>query len=94
MTYTPKPIDASSIILPRELQALIEQLAENVHDTWAAQRIAEGWTPGPRRDDALKMHPCLVPYADLPESEKQYDRNTAMQTLAAVLVLGYEIRKK
>ncbi len=94
MAYIPKPIDSSALVLPPELLALTERLARNTHDVWAAQRFKEGWTFGPKRNDELKKHPCLVPYAELPESEKQYDRNTAMQTLAAVLALGYEIRRK
>ena len=94
MTYRPKPIDTRHITLPDELEALTERLAENAHDNWAAQRLAEGWTWGERRDDAEKKHPCLVPYADLPESEKAYDRRTAMETLKAILALGFEIRRK
>jgi len=94
MAYNPKPIDSSVVVLPSELLALTERLAENTHDVWAVQRLSEGWTWGPTRDDRLKKHPCLVPYGDLPEGEKQYDRITAMQTLTAVLALGYEIRKK
>ena len=71
---------------------MTEKLAESTHDHWAAQRLAEGWTYGEQRDDAAKTHPCLIPYKDLPESEKQYDRTTAMETLKAILALGYEIR--
>ena len=42
--YNPKPVDTSDISLPEELLALTERIAENVHDVWAAGRIAEGWT--------------------------------------------------
>jgi ryanodine receptor 2 len=94
MSYSPKPIDTTSVNLPPELQELTERLAENAHDLWAVQRMKDGWTYGGKRDDGAKKHPCLVPYADLPDSEKRYDRIAAMQTLAAVLKLGYEIRKK
>jgi hypothetical protein len=45
------------------------------------------------RDDANKKHPCLVPYADLPESEKEYDRKTSAETIKAVMALGYVISK-
>lgn len=93
MTYTPKPIETSAITLPDDLLELTERLAESTHAHWAAQRMAEGWTYGKARDDAAKKHPDLVPYADLSDSEKQYDRTTAMETLKAVLALGYEIRK-
>jgi ryanodine receptor 2 len=93
MTYQPRPIDTTAVNLPHELLKLTECLAENTHDHWARQRLADGWTHGPKRDDPSKQHPCLVPYADLPESEKQYDRITAMETLKAILSLGYRIVK-
>jgi len=92
-TYTPRPIDTTQIVLPTDVVGLTEKLAENAHDVWAAQRIAQGWTCGPRRDDERKQHPCLVPYVDLPEAEKEYDRATAMQTLKLILSLGYSISK-
>lgn len=91
--YRPNPKNVEDVALPEELTALTEAIAENVHEVWAASRIAEGWTYGPQRDDAAKQTPCLVPYADLPEAEKAYDRNTAMQTLKLIVSLGYDIRK-
>ncbi|MHB9024761.1 MAG: RyR domain-containing protein [Armatimonadota bacterium] len=93
MPYIPRPIDTSAIQLPADLQKLVEQLAESVHDTWAAQRLAEGWTYGPRRDDAAKTNPDLVPYGDLTDVERSYDRNTVTATLKAILALGYRIEK-
>lgn len=92
--YQPNPKNLDDIVLPEELVSLTEQIAENVHEVWAASRVAEGWTYGPLRDDEKKQTPCLVPYADLPEEEKAYDRNTAMQTLKLIVALGYDIRKK
>ena len=71
--YKPKPIDTSSAALPAELLALTEQMAEHVHDVWAAGRIAEGWTYGKIKNVEKKETPQLVPYAKLPEEEKQYD---------------------
>ena len=91
--YQPKPVDTQHVQLPEELLELTEKIAENVHEVWAASRVAEGWTYGPVRDDARKQTPCLVPYADLTEEEKAYDRNTAMQTLKLIVSLGYDIRK-
>lgn len=87
--YQPKPIDTSAITLTPELLALREHLAENAHDVWAAQRIHSGWTYGETRNDDQKTHPDLIPYDQLPESEKEYDRQTAMETLKAILALGY-----
>lgn len=91
--YVPKPLDTSGVALPPSLAALLERLAENTHDVWAATRLAQGWTHGPARDDAAKRHPCLVPYAELPEAEKEYDRRTTAETLKAILALGYRIGK-
>ena len=89
--YTPKPIDTSDVQLPDELISLVERIAENVHDTWAAGRIKEGWTYGVSRNDTLKQHPCLVPYNELSDSEKAYDRDTAMETLKLIVKLGWTI---
>ncbi len=90
-TYEPKPIDTSAITLTPELTALRERLAENAHDVWAAGRIRAGWTYGANRNDDLKTHPDLIPYDQLPESEKEYDRQTAMETIKAIIALGYKI---
>jgi len=92
-TYLPAPIDTSEITLPPPLQELLERLAENTHDVWAAQRIQDGWTYGPTRNDAQKQHPCLIPYSELPESEKEYDRQVASQLLKSMLQLGYSIHR-
>lgn len=89
--YQPKPLDTSDVKLSEELQQLGEQLARNVHDNWAVDRQKEGWTYGPERNDTLKQHPCLVDYNDLPESEKEYDRNTAMETLKMIQKLGWKV---
>ena len=91
--YTPTPIDTTGISLPEELLSLREQIAKNVHEAWAKGRIDDGWSYGEKRDDANKKHPCLVPYDELPESEKDYDRRTAFETLKLVIALGYEIKK-
>ncbi|MBR2176546.1 MAG: Ryanodine receptor Ryr [Clostridia bacterium] len=91
--YTPKPIDTSDIQLSRELLELREKIAENVHDVWAAGRIAEGWTYGEKKDPEKKVTPLLIPYGELPESEKEYDRNTAFETLKLIIKMGYRIEK-
>lgn len=92
-TYTPTPIDTSSVEIPESLHELTEKLASNTHDVWAERRISEGWTWGPERNDADKKHPDLVPYTDLTEDEKEYDRLTAMNAIKLVLRLGYKIEK-
>ncbi len=90
--YRPVVMDTAAK-LPPEFENLIESLASNIHDVWASQRMREGWTYGPQRDDARKTHPDLVPYADLPESEKSYDRNTATETIRRIVSLGYGFTK-
>lgn len=89
--YIPKPLDTSNIAFPEQLTALIEVIAKNVHETWAQQRFAEGWVYGPKRSDDLKTHPSLVPYDQLPDEEKNYDRNTALNTLKTIIRLGFSI---
>lgn len=89
--YKPHPIDTSDVELPDEVMQLVEQLARNVHENWAVGRLNEGWTYGLVRNDQMKQHPCLVEYDDLPESEKDYDRATAIETLKVILKLGYRL---
>lgn len=91
--YIPHPADTTGIELPVELQPLLEEMARNVHEVWAANRIKEGWKFGNKRDDIMKTHPCLIPYDELPEIEKEYDRNTSRETLQLILKSGFEIKK-
>lgn len=91
--YVPKPIDTSDVVLPEELMSLVEDMSRNVHDVWAETRINDGWRYGDRRNDERKEHPCLVDYDDLPESEREYDRNTAVGTLKLIYKLGFKITK-
>lgn len=91
--YTPAPLDTSGVILDKELLELTEMIAENVHDVWAEGRIRDGWTYGPERNDTLKQTPCLVPYDELSEMEKEYDRKTAMETIKFIVKSGYTITK-
>ncbi len=92
--YTPQPIDTRDITLPIELEDLIEEMSRNVHEVWAEGRINQGWSYGEQRSDVLKTHPCLVPYEHLPESEKNFDRETAIGTLKLIQKLGFKITKE
>ena len=92
-TYEPKPIDVSDVILEEDVTELREAIAENAHEIWAIERMQEGWTYGPERNDELKHNPCMVPYSKLPESEKEYDRQMAMQTIKLMKKLGYDLVK-
>lgn len=91
--YIPRPVDTRDINLPAEMIPLIEEMARNVHEIWAKNRIDDGWTYGPERSDTKKTHPCLVPYNELPESEKEYDRATSQETLKLIMKLGFDISK-
>ena len=92
-TYTPQPIDTKDVELPEELNMLAEAIAKNVHEVWSEGRINEGWTYGEERNDAEKKHPCLVPYEELSEEEKEYDRNTSIETIKLILKLGFKITR-
>ena len=94
MNFDPKPIDTSDVSLPAELISLTEIIAENVHNVWASGRIAEGWTYGKKKDAEKKTTPLLIPYAQLPENEKDFDRNTAYETLKLIVKMGYRIEKE
>ena len=86
-------MDLKNIKLPDDIVHLTEVIAKNVHEVWAEERIKEGWVYGERQDSVKKTTPCLVPYEDLPDSEKEYDRKTAFETLKLIVKLGYQIKK-
>lgn len=91
--YIPQPIDTKDVVLPEELNNLVEAMAKNVHEVWAQTRIDQGWIWGEERNDELKHHPCLVAYEELPEEERLYDRNTSIETLKLITKLGFKITK-
>lgn len=93
-SYVPNPIDLSDVTISPQLEQLRETIAENIHEVWAAGRMKEGWIYGPVLDDTLKKHPDLIPYADLMVGEKQYDRETAMNTIKLVMKPGYDLVKR
>lgn len=91
--YEPHPIDLSDVEVSDDLIELREAIAENAHEVWAYNRKQEGWTYGPMRDDAKKLHPDMIAYNRLPESEKLYDREMAMNTIKLLKKLGWELKK-
>jgi len=54
----------------------VERMAEMEHGRWNVERLHDGWRYGKNRDDACKIHDCLVPWHDLPEGIKPYDRKS------------------
>lgn len=91
MSYEPRPVEVTEESFPKELEPLRELLAANAHEVWSKARMEQGWTWGPVRDDALKQHPCLVPYDELPEEEKVHDRNAVAGALAAIRSHGWKL---
>ena len=92
--YIPQPIDTTNVSSPDALDSLVEQMSKNFHEIWVETRIQQGWRYGEQRNDELKTHPCLVPYEELPEEEKEYDRNTSIATLKLIMKLGLKIEKE
>ncbi len=92
MSYEPKPIDTGKVVLPAGLAALAERLAANTHDLWARCRLDEGWRWGAERDDLRRLHPNLIAYDELAESEKQIDRRTTLGVLQTIAALGWQIK--
>lgn len=71
-----------------------EVVAAAVHETWMRGRLAQGWTYGPERNDVLKTNPCIVPYENLTEVEKAYDRETARTVVRLLKEKGCEIVRR
>lgn len=88
--YNPNPIILDNIHLD---DSVVEAIARNIHEVWTDGRLSEGWTYGEERNDEKKQTPCLVPYDELPEIEKEYDRRTAKATISALLSIGYQIKQ-
>lgn len=47
---------------------------EQSHESWLAEKVADGWNYGPAKDTKAKLHPCMVPYSELPEEQRIKDR--------------------
>ena len=92
--YVPKPIDTSKIVLSDEILDLVELLSKNTHEVWSVGKLEEGWTYGELLDQEKKQHPSLIPYEELSDVQKDYDRNTSIETLKVLIALGFEIKKK
>lgn len=92
--YDPHPLNLDDVTIEPELMELREAIAENAHEVWAKTRKDQGWTYGAERDDIKKLHPDMIPYNLLPESEKEYDRQMAINTIKLVKKLGWELKKR
>ena len=92
-SYNDEPESKQKNDLPKELLPMVEPMAKHVHDVWMRTRMEQGWTYGKERNDNEKKHPCLVPYEELPEEEKDYDRKTSIETLRFIIGHGFRIEK-
>jgi ryanodine receptor 2 len=86
--YRPQALDTSGVNLD-DGRNVVESLARNAHEVWAQMRTQNGWTYGPERNDALKLHPCLVPFEELPESDRAFDRAMVAELLKAAILMGF-----
>ena len=86
--------DPGQAALPADaLEPAMETMAAAEHNGWMAHRARTGWSWGPERDDAAKRHPSMRPYADLPEREKEKDRNNIRHFPEFAARAGYHIVK-
>ncbi len=91
MDYQPKPERFEHIKMPEEVQNVLEAAARNIHEVWAENKLKEDWRYGEALDYEKKTHPSLIPYEQLPERQKLYDRETAMYTIKFLLNTGFQI---
>lgn len=91
--YDPQPVDTSHTFLSKDLEYLINDLAKQLHEVWAHKKIQQGWLFGPVRDNEKKRHPLLIPYEQLPDKDKEYNREMSREQIKVIVALGWNIKK-
>jgi len=74
--------------------ATLLQLSKAEHDRWANEKLANGWTYAPVRDNALKHHPMLIPFDRLPLAEQQKDTNVVNNIIPLLRSVGLKVVKQ
>lgn len=69
----------------------VELLARAEHDRWSAERLDAGWTYGPLRDEERRTTPYLVPYDELTEQMRDYDREAVSEIPSLVALAGLRV---
>jgi hypothetical protein len=69
----------------------LEKIAKIEHNRWCEEKISNGWIYGPKRDNELKTSPYLVPWEELDEDVKNYDRDSVRNIPKILYKAGLEI---
>ena len=72
----------------------LELLSRMEHDRWWRDREADGWTFAPEKDAERKKSPYLLPWQELPEEIREYDRDTVRGLPALLAEAGFHIVRK
>lgn len=89
-----KKIIDVNLLTDNSFSEVLENISQNVHNQWMTRRLADGWKSGSERNDEKKEHPSLIPYEELSDEEKEYDRHTAKTVINYLLNNGYDIIKR
>lgn len=88
-----RPLTQAPVLHDLDLPAsLLERLAQDEHQRWVREREQDGWKPTRgAKDPAKKLHPLLIPWDDLPEKEKEKDRDVFRALPRMLSLVGYEL---